>query len=190
MALDVSSNVLPSDVVFIRGAQTRAGEGAIDGWREDLATLNPSGKVLAPGDHYVPHLGHKDTAVEVAKALAEADKKVLLLCHSYGGNIAYQVLRAVPELAKKVFTVVHMASPMQMQVFGVLPEPSPEIQSPVIGFSGEHDLTVPLPLTGSRIDTSHHVIGCGHNDFLDNAAVRAMVLDVLKRELHDSEGKA
>lgn len=182
MALDVLSSGLPQDVVFIRGAQTPAGSGAIDGWREDLASLNPNGSVLAPGDNYVPHLGHKETALAVAKVLAEAENAVLLLCHSYGGNIAYQVLKAVPEFAEKVSGVVYMASPMKMQVLGFWPEPVPDVKSPVIGFSGTHDLTVPPAFTGSRIDTSHYTIDCGHNDFLQDPAVRAAVLAVLTSE--------
>lgn len=182
MALDVSSNGLPSNVVFVRGAQTPAGEGAIDGWREDLARLSPNGKVLAPGDSYVPHFGHKETAVAVAKVLAEADEAVLLMCHSYGGNIAYQVLRAVPQLSEKVSGIVHMASPLKMQI-GILPEPSPDLAVPVIGFKGNYDATVPVVMTGSSIDTKMYAVDCGHNDFVGSQEIRQLVLSLVQAEL-------
>ncbi|NCP67786.1 hypothetical protein GW777_05845 [Candidatus Peregrinibacteria bacterium] len=181
MPLDNTRSFLPHEALIIRGARTPAGNGTFDGWRSDLKAAGLL-SVQVPGSDYWPHIDHKTTAVEVCRILAQAEQPQLLLCHSYGGNIAFQVLRAVPALQEKVAAIIHMASPLKLQM-GIFPEPAPDLQSPVIGFRGLHDGTVPVYYTGSRIDTSLFEIDCGHQDFVSNEAVRAQVLAVLQAQL-------
>ena len=181
MPLDRSASCLPSEVLIIRGARTPAKQGYFDGWRADLKNFGIN-SIQAPGDDYWPHIDHKSTALEVCELLAKAEAQQLLLCHSYGGNIAFQVLRAVPELQEKVAAVVHMASPLKLQ-YGFLPEPTPDLEVPVIGFRGTEDTTVPFFYTGSSIDTVLHDFKASHESFVTEEVVRAKVLEVLQEQL-------
>lgn len=185
MALDAATIDFPKQALLIRGARSPNNEGLFDGWREDLGIAGVS-DVMAPGGDYLPHVDHREMVEAVRAALEEATAPQLILAHSYGGNVIYKVLRANPGLAERVSTIVHMASPLKYQM-GIFPEPSPDLKVPVIGFRGLNDSTVPRMLSGSRIDTALHDLDCGHNDFVSNPKVRALVLEVLQTELVAAE---
>ncbi len=175
----------PERALIIRGACTPAGEKAFDGWRQDLAEKGIS-DVMVPGDHYVPHLDHENTVDEIVESLRNLCDRTLIIAHSYGGNIAFQVLRKVPEFGKKVSAIVHMASPLKIPTinpFISIPEPAPNTTVPVVGFSGNYDMTVLPQMTGSRIDHSHFRVDCGHNDFVTERNVRQLVLGTLGQEV-------
>ena len=182
MALDSASFTFPKHTLLIRGAKSPCDQGLFDGWREDL---NGAGSldVQAPGGDYWPHVDHREMVEAVRIALEEATSPQLILAHSYGGNIAYQVLRSNPELVERVAAIVHMASPLKYQM-GFFPEPAPDLKVPVIGFRGSNDSTVPRMLTGSCIDTASYDLDCDHRAFVNNPEVRKQVMAVMEIELN------
>jgi predicted alpha/beta hydrolase family esterase len=165
-------------IVFVPGIVSPAFYQS--GWKRDLKRIFPQEKVVIEQVFYLHFQYSKiEGIVERGRELLEDEMPTIILAHSFGGILAKLMLKRAKK--HKVDKLVTMASPHQMEAFGLkgfksyfgVPEEVSGVE--MITFGGHLDPIVPCPLTRTA-HSRHQDFWCGHAAFLHLSSVRRRVL--------------